>query len=170
MASSFTIGKQEFTIQYVQARIVHSNKYNQNAGIYLSHLFFSNFLHDIVFEFQKTREKHAFTLTNVQVPVYPGQEVTLIAVNYLVVGYIDDATREYYYLTNNLVRALGWGVSRILVLLVPLLLFLVASRFLAFENEKLALVFLALVPLYWVYEAILNYYIGRQIDRAVTRG
>ena len=97
----FSSYKADMTVSYLSAKVVHSNKYNQNSGFYFLHLFFSNLLHDVVFR-TDNGDEYPMTLKNMNLPIYQEQSVTLITIDEIIIGFIDNATNNYYYLTKNL--------------------------------------------------------------------
>ena len=110
----------DFTISYENATVIHSNKYNQNTGFIIWHFFYSNFFQDVVFKLEHNNQEFPTTLNNLNLPLYPGQKVTLVAINDYVVAYIDKKTNEFYYLTTNLQRDLNYGIKinwRIIILI-----------------------------------------------------
>ena len=169
MNQSLMIGKHDLAIHYTPARIIHSNKYNQNSGFYLSHFFFSNLLQDLVFELDQTGKKHQITLKNITLPAYQGQEVLLIVVNDLVLGYIDNESNKYYYLTDDLSGALGLGIGWKWFIIGGLaagagLFFLLPE-----DIRHLFFYFLLIVPvLYKMYREVFSRYVEKKLDSIIV--
>jgi hypothetical protein len=157
----------DLTLTSYQAKVIHSNKYNQNTGFYFSHIFFSNLYHDVAFKLEDTGEEYSTTIRNLNLTLYSGQLVTLYAVNDIVVAY-SDANREYYYLTENLPTALGYGVKISLIWMVLTLALVVATLnwYNAFSSALVGV--LLLIPIaVRVYQKLYDYFFTKRIDRLI---
>ncbi len=156
-------------LTYTNATVIHSNKYNQNYGFYLWHMFFQNLLHDVVFKLETTGEEFPVTLKNMNLPLYQNQLITLIAVDDTVIGFIDSNSRKYYYLTNNLQKALGkadylrWIVWGSVILIMAVFIFVNVEY-----TQHMTSLFL-IPPLVWIYSLISNYRFEKKIDKMILQ-
>lgn len=158
--------KTDLVLTYIPAEVIHSNKYNQNSGIYFAHLFFNTLLHDVVFK-TRNNEIYSIKIKNLDVSLYQGQKVTLIVVNNSTIAFIDYTSGRYFYLTNDLKKALGkrrrinsaWLVGIILFIMILLT---------AFFNNALTRYLFFIPVAYWLYLKISNYLFERKIDKLIV--
>jgi hypothetical protein len=168
MERKLILGQKEMAVEYVQATIVHSNKYNKGYGFYIFHFFFSSLVQEIVFKLKYTNKDCRFKLANSDIPAYVGQEVTLITIDYNVIGYVDNDSYHYYYLTNRFSDLFNIGNLSMRLILTLLLLIVVSYFYLPTHIKYLSIYIAFLIPfLYWIYQLGLNYFIKRKIDKVV---
>ncbi len=156
-----------FSVAYTNATVTYSTKYNQNTGFYIYHVFFSNLLQDAVFTLDETGEEFPSTYKNLNLLLYPGQKVSLVSIDDKVIAYIDKATGNFYYLTNNLQRDLPYGLPlnwRVIVALA-ILGFFVSSTY-DYNDIFKAVIFGSLFCL-WFYQRIINFILERKIDKLI---
>lgn len=159
----------DIQLTYTNATVIHSNKYNQNNGFYVWHLFSQNLLHDVVFKLETTGEEFPVTLKNMNLPLYQNQLVSLIAVDDTVIGFIDSNSRKYYYLTNNLQKALGkagylpWIFWGSIALILGIFYFLDPGY-----TQNLRALFL-IPPLVWLYQMMSNHRFEKKIDNMILQ-
>lgn len=156
-------------ISYEDAIVTHANKYNQNAGIVVSFLFFSNLYQDVVFKLENSGIEYPTTFKNLNLPLYTQQHVSLIAINNTIVAYADKQTSEYYYLTNNLQKALGYGFNfnwYLVTAIIAIGYFIIATKFEI--PQEIGLVVLVVPVLLRVYQLVSNYLLQRKIDKLIT--
>jgi len=159
----------DFSVAYTNATVTYSTKYNQNTGFYIYHVFFSNLLQDAVFTLDETGEEFPSTYKNLNLLLYPGQKVSLVSIDDKVIAYIDKATGNFYYLTNNLQRDLPYGLPlnwRVIVALA-ILGFFVSSTY-DYNDILKAVIFGSLFCL-WFYQRIINFILERKIDKLIIR-
>lgn len=157
------------SISYEDAIVTHANKYNQNAGVVVSFFFFSNLNQDVVFKLEDSGIEYPSTFKNLNLPLYTQQRVTLIAINNTIVAYADKQTSEYYYLTNNLQKALGNGFNfnwYIVTAVTALGYFIIANKFEI--PQEIGLVILIVTVLLRAYQLVSNYLLQRKIDKLIT--
>jgi len=91
-------------------------------------------------------------------------------VNNNVIAFVDKATNEFYYLSNNLQRDLNYGpkINWIIVIALTFLLFVLWSVLLT-VNNIFTLVILALQAIcLWVYQRVTNFVLENKIDKLIT--
>jgi len=161
-----------FDISYENATVVHSNKYNQNSGIIISNFFFSNLFQDVAFKLDYNNQEFSTTFKNLNLPLYVGQKIQLVAINKNVIAYIDKNKNEFYYLTNNLQRDLNYGIAinwTLCISLTFLFYFISASiPFLGDFSHLMPTIFLIPVVL-WIYQRLINFLLEKKIDTLLTK-
>jgi hypothetical protein len=159
---------QNLDISFEDAIVVHSNKYNQNSGIIIWNFFFSSFYQDVVFKLVSNNKEFLTTYKNVNLPLFTGQKVKLVAVNGNVIAYIDGSTNVFYYLTNNLQRDLSYGININWKIIIPLL-FLSFLLVLPFMDSIPFVPIIFLIPiLLIVYQRVINFLLERKIDHLIV--
>ena len=158
-----------FHISYTHATVTHSNKYNQNVGFVISMFFFSNFLQDVAFKLDDSGDEFRTTFKNLNLPLFTGQKVTLIAINDNVIAYIDKSTNAFHYLTNNLQKDLNYGfkIHWIRVIFLSVAIALAASTVLP-TNKFNSLIIPVLLFGVWVYQRVTNFVLEKKIDHLIT--
>ena len=157
----------DFSISYTDATVIHSNKYNQNTGFFIYHVFFSNLLQDVVFKLDETGDEFPCTYKNLNLLLYPGQKISLVSIDEKVIAYIDKATGNFYYLTNNLQRDLSYGFIIDWRIITPLLILAVGLSITVLEDYLFkALIFGGMICL-WIYQKVVNVVLERKIDKLI---
>lgn len=156
-------------ISYTNATVIHSNKYNHNSGLVISIFFLSNFFHDVAFKLDDSDDELATTFKNMNLPLYTGQKVTLIAINDNVIAYLDKANNQFYYLTNNLQRDLNYGfkINWRTVILLTFVVYLLSLIVLT-ANYWFSLIIAVLLMTVWVYQRVTNFVLEKKIDKLIT--
>jgi len=157
----------DFSVSYTNATVTYSTKYNQNSGFFVFHIFFSNLLQDAVFTLDETGEEFPSTYKNLNLLLYPGQKVSLVSIDDKVIAYIDKATGNFYYLTNNLQRDLPYGMNINWRIILPLAILglLVCTPYI-YGNIFEAIIFGSVLCL-WFYQRIINFILERRIDKLI---
>lgn len=91
-----------------KATIIHANKYSRADGT-ISPFVFSTLHTEVVFRLKDTDEDMPLYVQSLDLPIYPGQEVLLIRISEVIVGYIDVRSKLYYY-ANDISKRLGLGI------------------------------------------------------------
>lgn len=153
-------------LSFNHAIVLHSNKYNDNNGWFISPLFFSNLLQDVVFQFTGSSEKYTATLQNIQVPLYTQQEVTLISSEGNIFAYLDKATNNYYYLTEDFQSIFHLGIK---IHWVGLIAMVFAISFLLSAIGEVGIIYVGYVwlilPIAWIYKRVYNGYLESTLDK-----
>ncbi len=113
MSTVILSGKEiEFSLH--AGRVIHANKYSEARGGW-GNLPVSSVLNtDIVVALTNGDDIRVY-VRHLDLPVYNGQEVSLLSANGSVVALIDLKTRSYYYTTGNIQDKLGMGVPAVWV-------------------------------------------------------
>lgn len=155
------------TVNYENATILHSNKYNRNLGIIVFNFFLSNFYQDILFKLDNDNREFLRTFKNINLPIYPGQKIKLVTINGNVIAFIDINTNVFYYLSNNLQNDLNYGlkINWPLIIVVTFVLFFVSSLRKEYDNLP---IYVLLFPICsWIYQRISNFILERKIDKLI---
>jgi hypothetical protein len=158
----------DFSISYTNATVTHSTKYNQGSGFFIYHVFFSNLLQDAVFTLDESGEEFPSTYKNLNLLLYPGQKVSLVSIEDNVIAYIDKATGNFYYLTNNLQRDLPYGLPINWHVILPFaILGFIVSTYYDYNDIFKGIIFGSLFIL-WFYQRIMNFILERKIDKLIV--
>ena len=165
---SVTIQGKTYQLNFPEATVVHANKYNGSVGIYIWHLFGSNAYQDVVFKLKNTQKDVPLTLTNGDLPLYTTQQVKLICLDDLVVGYVDVQSNRYHYLNRNFLRLLGLARWQSIGI-APFCILLMVMGYLVPPEYQQALIITAVVlfVFFIVYRFVHNRYIEKLLDKAL---
>jgi len=97
------------TLSLDKATVIHANKYSRADGA-ISFFVISTLHTNVVFRLNDTNQDVPVYIQSLDLPIYSGEEVILIRVANIIVGYVDTKSDHYYYVTNNLGRKLGLGI------------------------------------------------------------
>ena len=122
MNNSIKINDQTYTIGYYPATITHSDKYSERNPFAPSNYFNYTPKHDVAFKTTRTGEEYFFTVNFSSIRATVGQQVSLIVLDKYIIGYVNDSTNDYYYLTNQFVHILGLGIDWKWILFVEILI------------------------------------------------
>ncbi len=170
MNNSIEINNKTYTIGYYPATITHSDKYSERNPFASSSYFNYTPKHDIAFRTTRTGEEYFFTVSYCRIRATIGQEVSLIVLDKYVIGYINNSTNDYYYLTKEFAQTLKLGIHWGWVVLVEILLGI--GLFFCPEQIQgsLVLSFIAVPIIYWVSMRFFNSYLEKKIDEVVLNG
>src|SRR5262245_40944824 len=74
-----------------RATVIHANKYSRAEGV-ISPFVFSSLYTEIVFRLIESNEDRSCYVKDLDLPIYTGQDVMIIKVGNIIVGYIDSKT------------------------------------------------------------------------------
>ena len=158
-----------FEISYANATVMHANKYNQNTGILIYFFIFSNLLQDVVFKMEEDGREFSTTFKNLNLALYPGQKVKLVAINTYVIAYIDQTTNQFYYLSNNLQHDLKYGfVINWRMIFFLSMLSIIISAFIFTNENRVPLITLSLLLGLYIYQRITTYLLEKKIDKLIA--
>ena len=170
MSNSIEINNQTYTIGYYPATISHSDKYSERNPFAPSSYFNYTPKHDIAFKTTRTGEEHFFTVDFSRIRATIGQEVSLIVLDKYVIGFVNNSTNDYYYLTNKFAQILQLGIHWKWIILVEVLLIL-GLFFDSFQTQSYLLYSIFALPiLYVAIMRIYNFYLEKKIDKVVRNG
>ena len=116
-----TLKDYDLPVTLYNATVIHANKFSRADGAF-SYFVFSSLHTDIVFRMSDTNDDIPVYVSNLDLPIYSGEEVMIVVIAKIVVAYIDSKTNQYYYLSNNLGKTLGMGIAFYWVWLAALLM------------------------------------------------
>jgi diacylglycerol kinase len=157
-------------LNYTNATVIHTNKYNQNNGFIFACFFLSNVVLDVVFRIDETGEEFSTSYVNPGTILYPQQKIVLVSVDGNVIAYIDNAAGRYYYLNNSLAQVLSYSINInwSLLIILTFVFFIMLQQFSGVYNEYSVLIFFIPVAL-WIYEKIMNGYIEAAVDKEIEK-
>ncbi|MCU0335684.1 MAG: hypothetical protein MUF62_11695 [Chitinophagaceae bacterium] len=168
MQSQTLILGHQISLTTLPALVKYSNKYSTGTGMYGFHLFISQTATDIVFRLPRTGTDCHFTVAGNDLPIYPDQEVELIIANDMIIGFIDQSTRRYYYLVDGFSKLFGIQPWVWLMGLVVGISVLVSVFFIPGEYQQLGFLVALLVVIFsFLYRRGLNWFIERKLDAAI---
>ena len=157
-----------------RATVIHANKYSQADGV-ISFFIFSSLYTDIVFRLSDTNDDLPCQIRNLDLPIYTGEEVVVLRVANIIVGYMDVKTQYYYFVDRNLGKRLGLGIANSRVWLTAVLGCAILC-FIAMQHWfYIPSLLWFLSPLFaaWIFlagqRAVLNRKIKRSIHQLLTR-
>ena len=167
MNNSIEINNQTYTIGYYPATITHSDKYSERNPFAPSSYFNYTPKHDIAFKTTRTGEEHFFTVDFSRIRAMVGQEVSLIVLDKYVIGYVNNSTNDYYYLTNQFAQTLKLGIHWKWFLLVEILIAISVFLLKIIHQSYLLYSIFAIPILYVAGMRIFNSYLEKKIDEVV---
>lgn len=145
-----------------EATVVSSDKYNQSANY-----IFQDFCNDVVFKLANGSKVNT-VITNVNLPIYVGQQVQLIWIDEVLMAYEDKDTGDWYYFTSNPATAfhhpnINWRTVIIATPLIWLLLSMVVP-----PPYHQYVPFALLLPFgFRFFRLISDYFINRTIEQRI---
>ncbi len=169
MNNSIKINNQTYTIGYYPATITHSDKYSERNPFATSSYFNYTPKHDIAFKTTRTGEEYFFTVSYSRIRAIIGQEVSLIVLDKYVIGFVNNSTNEYYFLTNQFAQILGLAIDWKWILLIEILLGIGVFLSQDYLQTYLVLSFLVIPITYWIVMKFFNVYLERKIDEVIRK-
>ena len=167
MNNSIEINNQIYNIDYCPATIIHSDRYSERNPFASSNYFNYTPKHDIAFKTTRTGEEHFFTVNYSRIRAIIGQEVSLIVLDKYVIGYVNNSTNDYYYLTNQFAQTLKLGIHWKWFLLIEILLVISVFLLKIIHHSYLLYSIFAIPILYVSGMRIFNLYLEKKIDEVV---
>jgi hypothetical protein len=166
METTIKVFKTELSLSLHNATVIHSDKFSRTVGGWGHWPVWSNVYTDVVFRSQETGDDWPVRVGDYDLPLYQQQEVAVICVRNIIIGYIDKKTNQYYYTTRNFAGALGLGLNGWWVLLAGIVAGLLV--YMLVDNEQYApFLFLPILVFYLVYRIqrwVINYRTTKAID------
>ena len=170
MAQAGTLKDFNLQLSVATATVIHANKYSRAEGVF-SPFVISSLHTEIVFRKTGTNEDLSCYVRNLDLPIYSGEEVMVVEVGNIIVGYIDSKTKFYYYITKNLGRRLGLGIAFFWIWLAA-----IAASFMIVIFNRFAFTPWCLPPilLAWLLikgrRVLLNSRLKKRIDQILSEG
>lgn len=115
--------KRQLGITLHPATVIHADKYTDSftwSGRWGRSPYPGQRVTEVVFRSKQDGRDWRITVENINLPIYTSQDVTVIAADDAIVGYIDTQTKEYYYTTGNFAYELDFGVPLYISVLLGL--------------------------------------------------
>jgi hypothetical protein len=151
-----------------RATVIHSNKYSRAEGT-ISYFVFSTLYTEVVFRFAETNEDRPYQIRGLDLPLYTGEEVMLVCVGNIIIGYIDVKSNRYYYMTENLRYSLGLGMAPYWIWIGAILVF--GLLYILQKPDFTPWIILPFVIAYIflrLQRIVLNYRLKKGIDRVLA--
>jgi hypothetical protein len=159
----------DLTLSLDTATVIHANKFSRADGA-ISFFVFSTLYTDVVFRLNEPNKDLPVYIKNLDLPIYSGEDVTLIRAANIIIGYIDTKSNDYYYISNDLGRKLGLGVPYYWIWLTGIgagvLIYFLQDQTISIWNFVPFVLAWLLVKL---QKVILNYRIKKDVDQ-ILRG
>jgi hypothetical protein len=162
--------KPEISFSLHKATVIHANKYSTAHDGGLNLPIWSNLHLEIVFRLVQSLEDLRIYVKNLNLPIYTGQEVSIVSVGNNVVAYVDMTTKNYYYTSRNYAGKLGLGIAFYWALIVG-----VVGGFLVYyfqRDQPTVQIFIPLIVawlLYTIQKWIYHFRFKKQLDRFLTQ-
>jgi hypothetical protein len=164
MEKTIRIADTELPLSLYDATVIHANKYTETSGGAFNFPVSSTLYTDMVFRLRDTDQDCQVYSRNRNLPVYTGQEVSVITAGDTIIGYVDRQTNYYYFITGDPAGILKMGIPRLIVWLFGI----VGGVFIYFLNDNPSLWLLAPLALayavYFIQKWILNQRIRKAVD------
>ena len=93
-----------------QATVIYANKLSEASGGWYYLPVVSTLIIDAVFRLKQNGTDLKVRLKDHDVPLYTNQDVIVLSVGNIVIGFVDTQTSLYYYITRDIAQSLGHGV------------------------------------------------------------
>jgi hypothetical protein len=127
---------------------------------------------EVVFRDKASGADWPLTIVDLELPLYNDQEVGVICVDNIIVGFIDRQTNRYYYTTTKWTRAFRAGLPFSYVWITGicggLTVYLLTGK--AEPSPWVLLPLGILLVCYYVQRAVINYMIRQSLDRQISGG
>ncbi|RYG48898.1 MAG: hypothetical protein EOO01_13025 [Chitinophagaceae bacterium] len=121
MENTTIISGKEIDFNLHPGAVIHANKYAEASGGWGSLPVQSTLNTEVVVRLTNGEDIRLY-IRHLDLPVYNGQEVSLLAANGSVVALVDLKTRRYYYTTHNFQKKLGMDLPAIWVWIIGIAL------------------------------------------------
>lgn len=169
MKTNLQVGKHELLVSLHPATVIHADRYSETTGGYGHWPVRSSLYTEVVFRSKETGMDWPITITDLRPRIYTDQQVTVIAANSVIVGFVDTQTQRFYYTVSDFARSLGLGTRRYLSMLAGIVASVACFLLLPEEWKALCVfAFVAAVVFHYSQKAILNRRIEKAIDQYLT--
>lgn len=160
----------DLPLTLLKATVIHCNKYSEAVpAIFLIPQFRNRMHTEIVFRIRSTGDDWRVRVSDLELPMYAQQSVTLVVKGSKALAYIDDQTNYYYYFSRNLSTLLGTGIPGYWFILAGLAG--AALVYLLGEQEITGNVILPLIGswlIYFIQKWVLHYRAKKEFDRILS--
>lgn len=155
-------------IQLYSATVLQIDKYAR-SGLFTDNRSFplnmNTMYNDVVFQLQDTGKTLPLEVKNVQLPLYNKQAVDIISVNKFIIGYVDVKNEEYYYITDDFCKVIGFKFWGLLVWMVGLLAIFIT--FTLAKNNYAAMFSCILIITTWCIHIVIASALNRKIEHVI---
>jgi hypothetical protein len=165
METTIRIQNRDIQIALHPATVIHTDKYSETSGGWGNLPVVSTLYTDVVFRSRTSKEDWHHKITSRDLPVYNDQEVRVISADNIIIGYIDEQTKKYYYTSNNLSNRMGLGMSYYLVWVIGIVGAVIIGL-LTWETTMMWLLFTPLI-ITWLFYRIQKWVLHAQVTKAI---
>jgi hypothetical protein len=165
MEKTIRIQNRDILITLHPATVIHTDKYSETSGGWGNLPVVSTLYTDVVFRSRTSKEDWPHKITNRDLPIYNNQEVRVISADNIIIGYIDEQTKKYYYTSDNLSNRMGLGMSYYLVWVIGIA-GAVMIGFITRDTKMILLVFAPLI-ITWLFYRIQKWVLHLQVTKAI---
>src|SRR4051812_26194866 len=97
MSTTIQIAKKELSVSLHPAKVIHANKYTEASGGWNNLPVSSTLYTDVVFRSKESGRDWPINIKGNELPVYTDQDVIVIGLEDLIIGFVDTQTDHYYY-------------------------------------------------------------------------
>jgi hypothetical protein len=169
MQQTVSILSKEEPIDLYNATVIHANKYYRTSGGWGSWPVTSTLYIDVVFRDKASGDDWPVTVRNLDLPLYNEQEVSVICVRDIIIGYIDRKTNRYYFTTSDFAKTFKLGIQHMIMWIIGIAGGLVTYLFVG--NELAYWAFLPLVIaiiVFYIQKMAINYRVGASLDHYMS--
>ena len=169
MNATIQIAKHDLSVSLHPATVIHANKYTETSGGWYHLPVFSTLYTDVVFRSKKNGQDWPIYIKRFDLPIYTNQDVTVIAIDDLIMGYIDNQTEYYYYTDTDFFENFKLGISRYKAWLIGTIAS--ALGYFIFHDREWILSFIPLITMlafYHIQKLILNNRTTKALDDYLT--
>ena len=171
MQQTVSILSKEEPIDLYNATVIHANKYYRTSGGWGSWPVTSTLYIDVVFRDKASGDNWPITVKNLDLPLYTEQEVSVICVRNIIIGYIDRKANRYYFTTSDFAKAFKLGMQYVFMWIIGIAGGLVTYLFVGNEWAYWAFLPLLIAVIgFYIQKMVINYRVGASLDRYMSGG
>lgn len=169
MQNTVKILNKEEPVDLYNATVIHANKYYQTSGGWGSWPVISTLYIDVVFRDKASGDDWPITVRNLDLPLYNEQEVSVICVRNIIIGYVDRKANRYYFTTSDFAKTFTLGIRRVFMWLTG-----IAGGLITYLLVPHELAFWAFLPLllavlvFYIQKMVINYRVGAELDHYMS--
>lgn len=161
MQTHITFGKKQFLLELKNASVIHADKYSEARGGWGNLPVWSTLYTDLVMNSSDDGISWQTTIRNRNLPVYQGQNVSVLLLEQQVIGFIDQGTNKYYYTRTdfNSFLPIGWPLKHFWITGLFFLLIAIVNCFMG-KNYNPDFV---VIPFFGIAATLLVYHLQKWI-------
>ncbi|MEP6465959.1 MAG: hypothetical protein ABJB05_06620 [Parafilimonas sp.] len=125
---------------------------------------------DVIIKLKNSNKTLPLNIRNKQLPLHKKQEVDIISANKCIIGYVDVKKEEYYYLTNNFCKVIGFNIPAFFITWITGIVAAASTLIFIENNYKPLLAGILLMLTFMIHvsiKSILNKKIENEIDECM---